>query len=283
MELIEIEFNKIIPNQNQPRKYFDEESLKSLKESIRNYGLLHPISVSKNNDDKYVIVSGERRFRAISEIIEENKNNENNQISKEIFDENKFHVVLITEHEAELTLIENIQRENLNYVELAEGLKRIQDHNKFSQEDLGKIIGKSSNLVSEILSINNLSVDIRNEARMKPNTTQWALVRAAKQKNEEAQKEIWDKLKDGKITVSAYRKSEKDANQAKVITYTEIKKVIRSSSTQIKKILDKDWESINYNDKELVKRDITNLLEQLQKIEGILENSKQCSSDTDKE
>ncbi len=281
MELIEIEFNKIIPNQNQPRKYFDEESLKSLKESIRNYGLLHPISVSKNNDDKYVIVSGERRFRAISEIIEENKNDENNQISKETFDENKFKVVLITEHEAELTLIENIQRENLNHIELAEGLKRIQDNNDFSQEDLGKIIGKSSNLVSEILSINKLSVEIRNEARIRPDTTQWALVAAAKRKDSEKQKEVWDKLKDGKITVSAYRKNEKDANQAKVITYTEIKKVIKSSLTQIKNILDNEWESINHNDKELVKSDITHLFEQLQKIEGILENSKQCSSDTD--
>ncbi len=283
MKLIEIEFNKIIPNQNQPRKYFDEESLKSLKESIRNYGLLHPISVSKNNDDKYVIVSGERRFRAISEIIEENKNDENNQISKETFDENKFKVVLITEHEAELTLIENIQRENLNHIELAEGLKRIQDNNDFSQEDLGKIIGKSSNLVSEILSINKLSVEIRNEARIRPDTTQWALVAAAKRKDSEKQKEVWDKLKDGKITVSAHRKSEKDANQAKVITYTEINKFIKSSTTQITNIINNKWESINDNNQISLKEGITKLMEQLKEVEDLLHNSEQCSQATDQE
>ena len=107
-----IDLSKVYPNPNQPRKTFDKESLNELAESIRIHGLIQPVIVNKM-DDGYMIIAGERRYRAckicgLTQIDAIVKNYTNKQIS-------------------EISIIENLQREDLNPVEIAKGIRKLMD------------------------------------------------------------------------------------------------------------------------------------------------------------
>lgn len=136
LKIIEVE-----PNRNQPRKQFDEEALEELSESIKRYGLIQPIIVTKK-DGYYQIVAGERRWRAskkaglttIKAIVREDDEKKNKEIA----------------------LIENIQREDLNAVEKAMGMKLLMDEYDLTQMQLAEIVGKSRSGVANTLRILNL-------------------------------------------------------------------------------------------------------------------------------
>ena len=136
-----LKINEVEPNRNQPRKRFDEEALEELANSIQEYGLIQPIVVTKQ-DDYYQIIAGERRWRAsklaglneIPAIIRENDTRKN----------------------AEIALIENIQREDLNPYEKAVGIKNLMVDYGLRQEDVAKKLGKSRSAVANSVRILNL-------------------------------------------------------------------------------------------------------------------------------
>ena len=136
LKIIEVE-----PNRNQPRKQFDEEALNELAESIKRYGLIQPIIVTKK-DGYYQIIAGERRWRAskkaglktIPAIIREDDEKKNQEIA----------------------LIENIQREDLNAVEKAMGIKLLMEEHNLKQSEVADILGKSRSGVANTLRILNL-------------------------------------------------------------------------------------------------------------------------------
>ena len=134
----EIPVNEIRPNPYQPRKTFNEEALNELAESIKNYGVFQPIIVKKSIKG-YDLIAGERRLRASKlagmETIP--------AIVKEFSDEEM----------REISLLENIQRENLTAIELAWAYKGIIDNLDIRQEDLAKKIGKSRSHITNTLSL----------------------------------------------------------------------------------------------------------------------------------
>ena len=137
-----IKIRDIEPNKKQPRKNFDKEKLEILSESIKNHGLVQPILVRKNSAGTYMIIAGERRWRAakmagIKEIP---------CIVKD-FDEAEI---------MEIALIENLQRENLNPMEEAEGYKSLMDAFDLTQEEVAERVGKSRSAVANSLRLNNL-------------------------------------------------------------------------------------------------------------------------------
>lgn len=137
-----IKITQIEPNKTQPRSDFDEEKLNSLADSILEYGVLQPIVVKLNSNGFYTIIAGERRWRAariakLKEIPAIVKN----------FDEKS---------EKEVALIENLQRENLNAVEEALGIKELMDVYGLTQEDVSKKIGKSRSAVANSVRLLNL-------------------------------------------------------------------------------------------------------------------------------
>lgn len=144
LKLIEIE-----PNRNQPRKKFDEESLEELANSIKEYGLLQPIIVSKK-DNYYEIVAGERRWRAC-------KKAGLTEIPVIIRDDDE-------RRNKEIALIENIQREDLNPIEKARGIKVLMDQYNMNQQQVAEIIGKSRSSVANTLRILNLDERVINLA-----------------------------------------------------------------------------------------------------------------------
>jgi ParB family chromosome partitioning protein len=147
--LYNIALNELTPNPDQPRKVFSEDEIKNLADSINDKGLLQPILVKKLEDGQIIIVSGERRFRAHQFLKRET-----------------IPAWFTTGDAEELALVENLVREDLSAMETAEALKKLAD--RFGDKthgDLGKIIGKASNTVSEILSLNDLSENIRIKVR----------------------------------------------------------------------------------------------------------------------
>ena len=136
---------KVEPNREQPRKNFNQDALEELSESIKEYGVIQPIVVSKE-DGYYAIVAGERRWRAaklaglaeIPAIIRESDEQTNREIS----------------------LIENIQREDLNPYEKALGIRSLMDKYGMTQEEVSKKIGKSRSSVSNTVRVLYLAPDV---------------------------------------------------------------------------------------------------------------------------
>ncbi len=137
--LLELDITSVIPNENQPRKMFDDVLLNELAESIKLKGVILPIVVTKV-DDKYMIIEGERRWRASG--LAEKKTIP--AVVKSV-DTDK--------ERLELALITNAQREDLNAIELASAYKELIETHNYRQEDLGKIVGKSRAAVANRLRL----------------------------------------------------------------------------------------------------------------------------------
>lgn len=148
-----IPLDKIIPNRFQPRKTFNEDSLKELAQSLKQHGLTQPVVVVYDGGlDKYEIVVGERRFRAA-------KLAEFNEIDCVV------HTKLDDKQMCALALIENIQREDLNPIETALGYKNLIQKFMVSQTELGQYCGKSKAAVSNSLRLLNLEPNIQDALR----------------------------------------------------------------------------------------------------------------------
>lgn len=140
-EILKVSMNLIKANENQPRKAFDEEKIESLSESIKEHGVVQPI-VLRKEDDTFIIVAGERRWRA-------SKLAGLKEIPAVVMD-------LTDKQVLEISLIENIQREDLNPIEEAAAYKKLISEFEFTQEELSKRIGKSRTAVTNCLRLLNL-------------------------------------------------------------------------------------------------------------------------------
>ena len=142
----EIRLDNMSPYTFQPRMVFDEEGLKSLSDSIREKGVLQPLLVRKKGE-RYEIIAGERRWRAARMAGLEKVP----AIVKELSDQETL----------EIALIENLQRENLSAIEEAEGLNRLMQDYDYTQDTLGKVIGKSRSYVANSLRLLSLPEEVR--------------------------------------------------------------------------------------------------------------------------
>ena len=139
--------SKIKPIPNQPRKSFEDKSLKQLSQSIKEKGLITPITV-KQDDNKYIIVAGERRYRA-------HKLLKKKRILAYVIDAESNKDIMY------MALIENIQREDLNPIEEAKGYRYLQDNLKSSITEIAKTVGKSRPAVSNTLRLLKLPSQIQ--------------------------------------------------------------------------------------------------------------------------
>ena len=142
-----INISQIVPNPLQPRKSFKDDELKELSSSIKNQGLIQPIIVKPTNDNQFQIIAGERRWRA----CQINGMHEVDCVVKDLDDTNVL----------EAALIENIQREDLNVIEEANAYKGLIEIKGINNENLSKLIGKSSSHISNILRLLELDKKIQ--------------------------------------------------------------------------------------------------------------------------
>lgn len=143
----EIEISRIKPNPDQPRRTFDEESLDDLAASIRELGIIQPLSLRKVGPDDYQIIAGERRYRAALRA-----------------GLTTVPAYIRTANDAELTemaLIENIQREDLNAIEIALTFKKLLDQYGLTQERLSERIGKKRATIANFLRLLRLPAEVQ--------------------------------------------------------------------------------------------------------------------------
>ena len=136
--LILIPIEKIFRDETQPRKDFDKEKIGELAQSIKKNGLIQPLIVTKRGSDNYVLVAGERRWRAA-----------------QITDLKALPALLLPEDldKDEISLIENIQREDLKVIEEAKAYQRLIEKNNYTHETLSNIVGKSRSHITNLLRI----------------------------------------------------------------------------------------------------------------------------------
>ena len=142
-QAVELRLSQIVPNRDQPRKVFDDTALRELSESIKMHGLIQPLLVRPLSDGSYQIVAGERRWRA-SRLAGLEKVP---VVIKEMADSEV----------CELALIENLQREDLNPIEEAEGYKTLMDTYSLTQEQVAERVGKSRSAVANALRLIGLN------------------------------------------------------------------------------------------------------------------------------
>ena len=143
----DVELSLIVPNPNQPRTHFDEEALEELATSIRELGVIAPVTLRKNNDGTYMIIAGERRYRA----------------SKSVGLKTIPAYIRTAEDEQvmEMALIENIQREDLNSIEIALSFHRLMEDYKLTQEKLSERVGKKRTTITNYLRLLKLPAEIQ--------------------------------------------------------------------------------------------------------------------------
>lgn len=145
-ELLTLPINKVEPRLQQPRGYFDEEALQELADSIAQYGLIQPITVRKLDSGYYQIIAGERRWRAsrLAGLTE---------VPVRVIEADD-------RRTAELALVENLQREDLNPIEEAKGYRTLIDEYGLTQEEAAKSVGKSRPAVTNAMRLLSLSAPV---------------------------------------------------------------------------------------------------------------------------
>lgn len=221
----QIDINLVEPNPDQPRKYFEEEPLKELSESIKLYGIIQPLIVVKN-DGLYEIIAGERRWRAakmagLAEVP---------VIIKDFS----------LEEILEVSLIENIQRENLNTIEEALAYKRLMNEFDLTQEEISVKVSKSRSAVANTLRLLNL--DERVQKMIIDDAISGGHARAllALEDNDQ-QFDAANEIVDRKMNVRETEKFVKDYNKPKKVKMTkaidELDPIYKDLESKLKFIL----------------------------------------------
>ena len=193
-KVMEIPIHDIVPNPYQPRKVFSQSALEELSKSIKVYGILQPITV-RVKEDKYELIAGERRLRAAKlaniEFIPAIINNMSDESS------------------AVLALLENLQREDLNFIEEAMGYENLIKEHDFTQQQLAEKLGKNQSTIANKLRILKLPNEIKIKL-VENNLTERHARALLKLPNEDLIKEVLEKIIKGDLTVKKTEKLIKD-------------------------------------------------------------------------
>ena len=244
-----VEIDKILPNPDQPRKFFDQGKLDELAASIKERGILQPVIIRTGADGQAFLVAGERRWRAAK-----------------IAGTKIIPCIVTKGNPAEIALIENLQRDDLKPIEESEALARMVEEYSYTHEQLAKVIGKARSTITEILSLNLLPEEIKEECRGINQYPRRLLLEIAKQKDKRKMIAIFNKVKQSTLTSEEVR--EITRNQVRGARRNEehlvIEKILKLSNALIRL----EWTNME----EEVKLQLTTELQKLKSsIEKLLE------------
>ena len=189
--IVELDCAKIVWNPDQPRKSIDPVRLQELADSIATNGLIHPITVKRADTDQYMIIAGERRYRAFA-----------------LLERASIPAIISEGSTDELALIENIQREDLSPIDEYQAIARLMDKHGYSQGDAATALGKSRVTINELMSLAGLASSILDEASG-TKVSKSILVEIARVGDEAAQLQLWQDVRAGAKTVRALRAQKK--------------------------------------------------------------------------
>ena len=194
----------ISPDPDQPRQFFDELALNELAESIKQKGVLQPVIVRIDENQKVWLVAGERRYRAAR-----------------IAGLSSVPGIITKGHPAEIALIENIQREDLKPMEEAEAYARMVNEHGYSQDQLAQVIGKAKSTISETMSLNKLPDDIKSEVR-RADLPRRLLLEVSKQKTDAQMRKLYKRIVEKNLSSDQVREISRQPREPKRRTPAEI-------------------------------------------------------------
>jgi ParB family transcriptional regulator, chromosome partitioning protein len=237
-KIYDIQVNLLQTDIEQPRKHFDEAELDSLRKSIADKGLLYPVLFRLDENGNLVLVSGERRLKACRDLDRET-------IPAMRVDTDRYD---------EIALIDNIQRVELSPIDESEALHNLQTKYGHTQEQLGNLIGKAQNTVSEILALMKLSEEIRDDARHRKELSRGALLKIARIKKSTSQKKAYDALI---VSIDTPKK------EIKRPRLTITKKAITFTDNTLKCLKSIDFDTLG-EDRDIVVSKLQELLQEIQ-------------------
>ncbi len=181
-QLYNIPVDILLVDPDQPRKHLDPQALEELIQSILRYGLLQPVLFRRESNDRLFVVAGERRIEAARKA--------GMKTIPAVFVEGK---------PAELSLIENLVRQNLTAMEEAEALQRLIEDLGYSQDDLASIFSRSKATISETLSLNRLPQQVRDECRKDPTIPKRELIVIARHKQQRSMVSLFRKYRERQL------------------------------------------------------------------------------------
>lgn len=223
-QVLELDVGSLEANPDQPRKRFDEEALRELAESIRKHGLIQPITVKQLDDsDRYIVVAGERRWRA-----------------HQLIERDTIFAIRTEGSPDEIALIENLQRQDLHPLEEAEALSKMMKRHGYTQEQLSKVIGKGRTTITELLSLNDLPDEVKEDCLTSDIPSKSLLIEIARVPDHANQLALWSKVKDGQFTVKQARKAKREPARPAQTTVQEAQLAGRTLLKRLSRITELD-------------------------------------------
>lgn len=246
------DINMILSSPDQPRKYFNPDTLAELSASIKEKGVLQPVIIRKTNDGDIFLVAGERRLKAAKMAGLE-----------------KIPAILTSGNPAEIALIENLQREDLKPVEIAEALNRMMWEYGYTHERLAAVIGKARSTVTEMLSLVKLPDEIKEESRRADNYSRRILTEVAKQDTPEKMIALFNRVKEGNLKSDQIREvTRKKSTRTKT---TSVGIAIEKMSSLNKQLQTLDLQSAEEGDRLSFVRELQGLEVTIKKLLGIIQ------------
>jgi ParB family transcriptional regulator, chromosome partitioning protein len=201
LRVIDVPLSSCRRNPDQPRQTFDKAGIRELADSIERHGLLQPITVKRDPKNKqgFVVVAGERRFRAF-----------------ELLGRETIPAVVTSGNADEIALIENLQREDLHPIEEAQALEKLKDKYGYTQEEVGKAVGKDRTTITHLLKLNDLPRKIKEESVTSHVVSKSLLIELSKVADPKKQLSLWKDIKERGVTVRQARAKKQDKEQRQV-------------------------------------------------------------------
>lgn len=234
----QVELKSVHPDPEQPRKHFDKKALNDLANSIKQKGVLQPVIIRRGDDKKIYLVAGERRFRAAHLAGLE-----------------KIPAIFSTGNPREISLIENLQRENLNAVEEAEALEKMIQEYGYNQTQLATIIGKGRTTINEALSLTKLPEEIKQECRRADTYPRRLLIEIAKQENPKKMISLFNKIKEQNLKSEQVR----DITRKKTENSSPSVEIIKRVYGLTKKLQEIDIDDLEKSERAELIKELSNL------------------------
>jgi len=245
LQQLNVPLTELKANPDQPRKFFDPEALAGLTESIRQYGILQPIIYCLDKDGQKIIVAGERRYQAA-------KNAGLTEIPAICIDEKQ---------SDKIAMVENLLRQDLTSIEEAEGLMHLKEKYRYTNSALGAMFGKAKNTIGDILCINDLPEEIKEDCRNKMGVSKTKLSLIARMRDKDRQFRTYERLVRCKLTREEIR-NEQTAGKEQF-------KLVMSFAKSLKaKLNDAEFVVGDAKEKENIRAELSTLAEDINRFLG---------------
>jgi ParB family chromosome partitioning protein len=240
-KLYELELTRLQTDPSQPRKYMDPQAMEEMTVSVAKHGILEPILFRVAEGILYV-VAGERRVEAAKKA-----------------GLTTIPAIFVEGNHAEIALVENLLRQDLTPVEEAEALDRLLQEQQYTHEQLAAMIGKARNTLTEILSLNRLPLEIRDECRGNTATARKTLIEIARKKQDRSMITAWNQYKDKLAKAAEGRKKRANVPESAVDIFKWVSKAVA-------KLEGLDTSAWTEDEKNTLNQTLQNLHESIQAI-----------------